>query len=417
MNSLITKTLMLIALFCFAVAAAQTPGFQTKYFVSVNPSTGSYTIIDSIPGVRTVQTAPSTSTIDKQGNHYFFIGTDAANVSRLYTINTTNGAVVNSPAISPAVSPYVAVGGLEYDPASGMLLGLASATPGIQHFISMNPVTGSITSLGIIPGSAGVPMGHTTYDQIGKRYFFLGVTSNNFYTIDAITGTTISVAGISSGSATPLVPRYNNATGKLYACMPLNSFAPGRRIVEMDPATLSTTLVASLPSVSSAPNMPNYSTIDELNNRFTFLMGGPSNTSQLYSVDLATGTVVLNPAYPASANDPQTVIELRYHNAGGGLFGLHLGPSVATGIPAHDSPEIVTAVFPNPLSGCATVSLKKTEEQVLLRIISASGNVAREKCFYDVNAIEISKDDLAPGVYFVSIITSTGTSVKKVVIE
>src|ERR1044072_5256994 len=71
----------LMALPCFA---------QKEYFVKVDPVTGVHTIIDSLPGVKTIQTGPSWTTIDKVNNRYFFKGADASNTSRYYTVNAFN---------------------------------------------------------------------------------------------------------------------------------------------------------------------------------------------------------------------------------------------------------------------------------------------------------------------------------------
>jgi len=70
---------------------------QTEFLVSIDPATGYFSIIDSIPGVKLIKSC----TIFDEKNHLFiFCGANASYIQRLYAVDVTNGKVVSSPQIS-----------------------------------------------------------------------------------------------------------------------------------------------------------------------------------------------------------------------------------------------------------------------------------------------------------------------------
>jgi hypothetical protein len=73
---------------------------STEYFVSVAPTTGSYNIISSIPGVKWITL--SSSSIDETHRRYIFAGSDNNSNTYLYSINMTDGTVVSSPSYPSA---------------------------------------------------------------------------------------------------------------------------------------------------------------------------------------------------------------------------------------------------------------------------------------------------------------------------
>lgn len=414
MKHFLTSLLLTAALFCTLPNIA-----QTEYFVSINPGTCIHTRIGSLPGVKMIQTGPGNSAINKSANHYFFVGADAGNITRMYTINTTNGAIVNGPVLGSG-SPFANIGGFEFDVPSGQLLGLAwNPSTSTEHFVSVNVVTGAITSINTLPGVQGIGIGQSTYDQAGKRYFFQGSGSsgNSFYIVNANNGNIISSP--STAGVSPFCPRFNNATGKLYALMNIGVPGAGMKVVELDPPPLSNTLVASLASMSGVASMPNYAAIDEMNNRFTFC-GISSNVNTLFTVNLATGVVINSPAFP-TLPAPQNLIELRYHNGSGNLYGLHWGsaptPTVITGIQPDAKENVMFSLYPNPFSHSATLHFSKTEEQGLVRIFDAAGKLLREERFYNCASVEIKKENLAAGLYFMTVLTASGTAIRKLLIE
>jgi hypothetical protein len=75
------------------------------YLSTLNPATGNFTFIDTIPGMKTYQQNWS-SGYDQENHYYVFNGRDTGSHDRLVTLNTTNVQVVNNVPWPYPVSPH-----------------------------------------------------------------------------------------------------------------------------------------------------------------------------------------------------------------------------------------------------------------------------------------------------------------------
>ena len=197
----------------------------------------------------------------------------------------------------------------------------------------------------------------------------------------------------------------------------------GKKLSELDPATLNTTVVATFTNMQSIAIFPNYATIDEINNNFTFLFMNSSTGNRLYSVNLGNGSLVSNPLFPVGLTltpPQQNVIELRYNNTTGALCGLHWGaiPSVTTALQEQaQKPEDIFNIFPNPFSNSACLSFSKNFKEGAIIISNSLGQVIRSISIYNSESIEIKKDGLSPGIYFVTVFSGSEKATKKILLN
>jgi hypothetical protein len=184
----------------------------------------------------------------------------------------------------------------------------------------------------------------------------------------------------------------------------------------MNPATLGSTVVAGFQNVSSILSAPNYATLSESNNRYTFYMIDTNNDRRLYTVDLGNGAVISNPLFPAGLAPQENVIELRYHRGNGTLYGLHWGaPFTAAGLESKGAG--IFALYPNPFSQTTTLFLDKPYANAELILTNITGQIIRKENHSGVSSISLAKAGLAPGVYFVTLITEAGTATRKIIAD
>lgn len=181
--------------------ALQTPtATGSKRIVVLDTATGVPTAVSG--NLATAIGMPSgATTMDAAGNRFFFVGTqDAETTQRIYSVDTSTGALLASPTISGDV-----ITGLEYDSDANVLLGLRTPPDGGKQVVALDPATGSTTNVSAnVAPSLGMSSGVTGLDSAGNRFFFVATpgseTDSRIYTIDTSTGALISNPTI-AGSA------------------------------------------------------------------------------------------------------------------------------------------------------------------------------------------------------------------------
>jgi len=179
-------------------------GNDNANVVEVNPANGNFTLIKTINPVATK--VNGSGTIDEIGNRFFFNGNDGNNGSfadRLYVVDLDSGTVLSQHvyALSITFPPFE----LQYDPVQDRLFGLYRDDNATYHLAKISPNTALLTSVSTITGMAGVFSGTSTFDPIGRRYFFTGFDDNNkdrLYVIDVESGDVISDAEIPAVTST-----------------------------------------------------------------------------------------------------------------------------------------------------------------------------------------------------------------------
>jgi len=176
-----------------AGALAYDPGTGTLYgvaytggaeqLVSIDPVTGASTPITALASgaVGVLQGVSAYDPADSLFSIYLSTGTS----DFLYTVNAQTGTVTNHPVVTnPA-------GALAYDPGTGTLYGVVY-TGGAEQLVSVDPVTGASTPIGVlVPGAVGLGVSaYNPADSLFSIYLSTG-TSDFLYTVNTQTGTVV----------------------------------------------------------------------------------------------------------------------------------------------------------------------------------------------------------------------------------
>lgn len=375
---------------------------QEEYFIQLNPATCSYTIIDSIPGVKWI--GLSSSFYDKINNRYYFTGQDASSSNFLYGIDATNGNVISNPQFTANM------GLIRFDNSSNNLYGLfVNGSLAYTYFISVNPINLNYTIIGSSFCLTSLN-NEATIDEINNRFIFPAgdsVGNNCLFSIDILTGNIISKPIVNSICGF----QFDNSSGNLYGLhIEPSSFIGTFNLI--DPTNGNITLIDTIQAdLSGGGTSMGYYTFDEINKRYTFCGVGNNNLS-LYTIDATDGQVIYAPQFPTLIN-PYNIIETKYDNSAGILYALHWGPKNLESIDELTSNNDLF-ISPNPSSGAFQVEnyLSKIEA---IKIFNAIGVQVFEKT---VNSEQASVNlNVLDGVYFVQVICKEGTIVKKIIIQ
>ncbi|MFT3912158.1 MAG: T9SS type A sorting domain-containing protein [Ferruginibacter sp.] len=196
-----------------------------EYFISIDPSSGLFTKIDSLPGVRYITILPGFTTYNKNNHQYIFKGEDINGNKYLYTIDAATGSIISSPAFPVVSDPFDNVIELQIDNSTNKLYGLHwDYSESREYLVLIDNTTGSFTKIDSLPGvrSIAVTPHYTTFDAINHRFIFKGsdaMGQGRLYSVDVTTGSIVS---------SPLFPvltdildnvielQFDNATGTLY---------------------------------------------------------------------------------------------------------------------------------------------------------------------------------------------------------
>jgi|GEM_PF-6203986 len=158
-------------------------------FVSVDVETGAVTFIAEIPGVQAVFL--NTSTFNSNDGEYMFLGVDAQQNGRFYTIDVTDGSVLSSPMLGDEISNNE----MYYDNKTQQVYALArenaTAPYGDLRLVTIDPATANTTVVGVIPNVEAYALGGATYIQDSSQFVFIGYDSNfdqRMYVVDGLTG-------------------------------------------------------------------------------------------------------------------------------------------------------------------------------------------------------------------------------------
>lgn len=274
------------------------PGDGGRQVIALDPATAAVTPISA--SVDPPNGTPSgVVALDAGGGRFFFAGTPAADTDmRIYSVDTTTGAVLSSPTITGG-----GVLGLEYDEAEDVLYALQTPTAtGSKRVVTLDTATGTPTAVsGNLATAIGMPSGATTLDPSGNRFFFVGTqdaeTTQRIYSVDTATGALLASPTILGDVITGL--EFDDAAGILYGLRtPPDG---GKQVVALDPATGGTTDVSAnlAPSLGMASGVTG---LDAGGDRFFFVATPNSETdSRIYTVDTNSGALVSNPTITGSA--------------------------------------------------------------------------------------------------------------------
>ncbi|MCP4901158.1 MAG: hypothetical protein GY906_29665 [bacterium] len=278
------------------------PGGGGRQLVSLDPVTG--TVIPLGTGITTsLPSASGVDAIDGAGGRFFFVASPPGETdSRLYTMDTTTGAVLHSPTLLGTGTAFI--NGLTYDDVNSVLFGLRNPGGGGRQLVTLDPATGVVNPLGTgitssLPSASGV----NALDATGGRFFFVasppGETDSRLYTFDTTSGVLLhspSLAGTSTAFINGM--EYDAVNSVLLGLR--NPGGGGRALVSLDPVTgaitaIGTGITTSLPSASGV------TALDAAGERFFFVASPPGETdSRLYTFSTQTGATLNSPALTGS---------------------------------------------------------------------------------------------------------------------
>ena len=398
---------------------------QTEYLVTVNPVTGEFTKIDSLPGVKWITVGPSYTVFDEDNGQFIFQGQDADGNSFLYSVDAPSGEIISQPSFPALEDSEDNVVELQFDNTSNKLYALSwDSSEGKEFFGEVNPATGIFSPIDSLPGVLYISIlpNFTTYDNNNHRYFFHGYDASNLgrlYIVDAATADLISNAPfplLTDPLDNVIELQYDNSSNTLFALHWDNSEGM-EFLVSVDPFTGDYTLITELPGVSWISTSPHYTVFDETQHRYVFRGGDDNGNWYLYSVDVNAENIVFSPLFPVLDYPEDNVVELQVDNSTGNYYALHWEVNTITGISSFIDTGTFE-IFPNPMQSTTTVSVNQASANTTLFMYDALGNVVHRSNHPHATSIEVPRGTLLPGTYFISLVCDhQHTGIKKLIVE
>jgi|GEM_PF-4537192 gliding motility-associated-like protein len=304
MNSIFHKTISLLIVLInisFAVKA------QTEYLVTVNPVTGTYVKVDSIPPVNWIALFNYTN-LDENNERMFFMGSHNGSADSLFTLDLATGHTLSAVYFNTnSIASYF------FSNTLNGLFGLQTIG-GVCNLVAINPLAGTYTTINTIAGVQGVSSDGFTIDQSTNHLIMLGQETGGTFlvVIDAASGAVLSQAPIMN---TIFGLQYDDVLHKLFG---IYFQAGGGRFCSIDITTGVVTVINTLdPAITGI--VGGGITYDKIHHIY-YLVGG----SNLYSIDVNTGLTIAKPYVDESSGlSEDNVIQFRYDNVLDTMFALH----------------------------------------------------------------------------------------------
>ncbi|HEY5123524.1 MAG TPA: hypothetical protein VIK14_07295, partial [Ignavibacteria bacterium] len=256
---------------------------QGEFVVEINKTNGAFTKTGpAIAGITYIY--PDDRTYDENTGTFIFPSSQINH--SLYSINVSNGSIVNNPVIGNIQT-------FQFDNISNILYGIEQDNANnVKNFISINPVTGTYSQIGnSLPSSSTFSGNFSTFDKINHTYIFLA-PPNILYSINATNGNIISNPSLVLASGESIVNfSFDNSSGILYGLLQDNNVQK-YFLVTLNPTTGTNVRIGSGTTFGVGGGS---STIDETNQQYIYLYS--SSTAGGYvitTLDIATGNLTYN---------------------------------------------------------------------------------------------------------------------------
>jgi hypothetical protein len=285
---------------------------QTEYLVTVDPSTGNFTKINSIPGVQYVYL--SLNAFEEHANSFIFTGSPPSNTPEyLYSLNNSNGDIIENPACSVSIDSYL------YGDSSKTLYGIVPiGVPNRLHLVSINTKIGSYASISTLNNDlAG--FGGMTYNNNLNQLIIYGFDSNEvyrFYIIDGTTGNTISSNATTNNF---LEFHFDNTSNQLYGFRYNSNYL--FQMGTINPVNSAFSPVFNVPAGEEIIDQT--STFDEKDQQYIIPTTNNSGDWHLYFINVGTGEIVYRDPVEAVHGAADNVVEYKYDNISNILYALH----------------------------------------------------------------------------------------------
>jgi hypothetical protein len=131
--------------------------------------------------------------------------------------------------------------------------------------------------------------------------------------------------------------------------------------------------------------------------------GGSYDNSFALGLDAAENIYIGGNFMNTCDFDPGTAVVNQSASGASDLFVLKLGSTLSI---SENGLEDSIVAYPNPTTESVVIALEKSYEQVEVRVIDATGKVMSEEILEKTDKIDLRLDG-EPGLYFVTIITSS----------
>lgn len=404
----------LVLILCTSILQLQSY-CQVEFIATVDATTGTHTVLDSIPEIKYIGIFPKTTTFDIKNNHYIVYGTDASSTSKLYTIDASNGNILYNP-LFPVIDSGDNIYCMQFDTSDLNIYALHyDASENLEYLVSVNQTTGIHTKIDTLDGVKYIGSS-ASYNPTLKHYTFVGIDTNSvkrLYTVDVTTGNILHQPTFPQGADANdqiYFPTWNILTSKLYGVFRDYS-EDNTRLATINPTDGTFTTDSVIPNLKLVTISPNYACINENSETFICYGGPTSSNFKLYSIDLNTGLVVDSPSFPILDDPDDNVIEFQFNSIIDTLYALHWDDSLEAKEPGppvwithYNQTDFVA--LPNPAIDRLTIQFNNAQKRIL-RLYNSMGQELRWWKTQE-NSLHFQRKDLKSGIYFIGVEAENG---------
>jgi hypothetical protein len=388
------------------------PDTSFMKLAQIDPATGTVENIDSIPGIKAY--AMGSSTFDQVNRYFTFVGLDAQWTKRLVSWDVDEDLITGQPEVTETIND------LQYDMNTTVYYGIGNYISDTilfdtltntyifdyaSRFLSVDPASGILTEVALLPELKAIPSGGSTFDANSGRYIVNGIDpefNDRLFIIDAATGILLSneLLALDDGDYINEL-EYNNVDDMLYGFYRDNN-ADIKGIASLDPVTGDIALINELPQVFAFAQ--GASVFHQQTQSFILYYIDYSNNNKLLTVDVTTGEIV------GDVDLDGNFTEIEVDNTAFAMATYHSTTSIREG-----SEAVGLTVYPNPAEQSFTVQASSPIQLVL--ILDLSGRISRKPSISNATSLSIETGDLPAGLYLVRVWTDHGVATEKISIR
>ncbi len=265
---------------------------QSEHLVALDPITGEYEILNSIPNVQYIQ--HGFWAINPDEGEYYFYGISQNNDAKLYSISLKDGSVANAIDFPPA-GFNGNLNELHYHPFTNLLYALHwDNVAEMEFLVSLDPQTGAVDTVAGLPNVQMIQSDFSALDYFNDKYYFSGIDFDNnarLYTIDLKTNRII---------ADPVFPENSIAggvneleidilRGTLYG-LHYDQEEMAEYLIRIYPNSGAVEKMSLIPDVQMIQS--GFSALNSHDQQYYFLGINSNNEALLYTIDLSTGATI-----------------------------------------------------------------------------------------------------------------------------
>lgn len=375
---------------------------QTEYLVTVNPSTGAITKLDSIPTVKWLVGSNMPAYSEYQHNYTFVGGNNpSGNPFHLFTVNGTTGAVINNPLFTD----HSYFNCLRYSQTSNLLYGVwRNSISNISYIVKVNTISGLYTILYSLTDMAfGLKL---MIDDVNNRFIIYGlenVPGRTFWTMDIGTGNIISKCYPSA----IINPDLNKINNTLYAISIQTPVYPQTRTTyRFCSVNINSGAVTNIKTIPNLAGLSTgYETIDQNAQRYFFSGYEWNDTSTyLYTIDINNGNIIKKVSIPqrGTIND-DNLVAFRYDNNNNKLYALFWEARTMKQPPTVVNSCLLNStvkIYENSQSQKLIIDKGPTLCKISVNVYNAMGQCLLYNKIIGDGRNEIQINNLLAGIYF-----------------